>query len=109
MDTRLLLLIFSDDEKEAKEEFKKFHNINEDDKQNEINDMIEYEMCEVISDEDVRKYICEILKINNVREILEFNKEIRNEKLAKLKCLKNISASRLARVIGISRKIVERA
>lgn len=108
IDTRLLLLTFSDDEKEAKEEFKKFHNINANDKQSEINDMIEYEMYEAISDEDVGNYICEILKINNVREILKFNREIRNENLLKLKRLKNIPAAQLARVIGINRKIIER-
>lgn len=109
IDTRLLLSIFSENVEEAKDEFVKFHNASiEDNKQNELNDMIEYEMYEKMSDEEVRKYVCEILEINNVHEILRFNKEIRNENLLKLKCLKNISIRQLARVIGINRKIIER-
>lgn len=109
VDTEFLLSIFSEDEKEAKEEFIKFHNINvEENKQKEINDMIEYEMYEKMSDEEVGKYVCEILQIDNVHEITKFNKDIRNEKLLKVKNLKNISISQLSRTIGISRKIIER-
>lgn len=110
VDTELLLSIFSENIDEAKEEFIKFHNINkEENKQNEINDMIEYEMYEKISDEEVRKYVCEILKISNIHEILQFNKEIRDEQLSKLKQIKKISIRQLSRVIGINRKIIERA
>jgi len=109
VDTKFLLSVFSEDEKEAKEEFIKFHNINvEENKQKEINDMIEYEMYEKMSDEEVGKYVCEILQIDNVHEITKFNKDIRNEKLLKVKNLKNISISQLSRAIGISRKIIER-
>ena len=70
--------------------------------------MIEYEMYEKMSDEEVGKYVCEILQIDNVHEITKFNKDIRNEKLLKVKNLKNISISQLSRAIGISRKIIER-
>ncbi len=109
VDTRLILSIFSENIEEAKEEFVKFHNVNiEENKQKEINDMIEYEMYEKMTDEEVGKYICEILQINSVHEITKFNKDIRNEKLFKIKNLKNISIRQLARVIGISRKIIER-
>lgn len=110
VDTKFLLSIFSENEKEAKEEFKRFHNTNNtEDKQNEINDMIEYEMYEKVLDEDVRKYVCEILQINNVHDILQFNKQTRDDKLSKVKKLKNISIRQLSRVIGINRKIIERA
>lgn len=110
VDTKLLLSIFSEDEKEARQEFKKFHNVDiKGDKQQEIRDIIEYEMDERMTDEEIRKYICEILQIDSVHEILQFNKEIRNEKLSKLKCFRNISVTQLARVIGVHRKIIERA
>lgn len=110
VNTKLLLSIFSENIGEAREEFVRFHNINiEEDNQNELNDMMEYEIYEKISDEEVRKYICKFLEIGNVHEILQFNIEIRNQKLSKLKSLKKISIRQLARVIGINRKIIERA
>lgn len=109
VDTRLLLLTFSDDEKEAKEEFKKFHNINTNDKQSEINNMLEYELCERLTDEELEKCIYDILDIKNIHEISKANTEIRNGLLSQLKCLKNVSTTQLARVIGLNRKMVERA
>lgn len=106
----LLLSIFSKDIEKAKEEFKKFHNINEEkSKQDELNDIFEYEICEKLTDEETRKYICELLDINDVHQILQFNKQIRDEKLVKLKKIKIMNIRQLSRIIGINRKIIERA
>lgn len=110
VDTKLLLSIFSENIKEAKEEFIKFHNINlNESKENEIENMLEYELCERLTDEEVEECICEILNIKYVQEISKTNMEIRNERLSKLKCLKNVSATQLSRVTGINRKMIERA
>lgn len=102
----ILLVIFSEDRKQAKEEFIKFHNINSS---QEIYELIEYEMKEKITDEQLSQYICELLEINNIREILDFNNKKRDEILAKIKEQNKVTCTQLARVIGINRKIIERA
>lgn len=110
INNKLLLSIFAEDFQTAKEEFIKFHNINSDtNKEEKISNIIEYELDERMSDEEIKNYICELLDIQNIREILKYNIEIRNEKLSKLKCFKNTSISQLSRVIGINRKMLERA
>ena len=110
VDTRQLLLIFSEDEEIAKNEFIKFHNINDEiNKEIEIKNIMEFEMCEKLTDREVEKYVCDLLNIENVHEILKYNIEIRNEKLSKLKSLKKVSIVQLSRVIGINRKMIERA
>ena len=110
IDPMILLSIFSENTERAKEEFIKFHNIDADtNKEMKIKNMTEYELCEKLTDEEVGKYICELFNIDNVAEILKYNNEIRNDKLAKLKCFKNVSITQLSRVIGINRKMLERA
>ena len=110
VDTRILLSIFSDNVDVAKSEFIKFHNVDSDRNiEEKIRNIIEYELCEKMTDEEIEKYICEILHIQRVSEILQYSIEIRNEKLSKLRCLKNISVTQLSRVIGINRKMIERA
>lgn len=110
VDTKLLLSIFSQNIEEAKKEFIKFHNMNFDEsKENEIKDMLEYEVYERLTDQQIEKCICEILNMKCIQEISRDNMEIRNEKLSKLKCLKNVSVTQLSRVMGINRKMIERA
>ena len=110
INNKLLLSVFLENIEEAKQEFIKFHNANiNDDKETEIENMIEYELCERLTDDEIEKQICELLDINNVREISKYNTEIRNEKLSKLRCFKNISISQLSRITGINRKMIERA
>ncbi len=110
IENKLLLSVFSKNKENAKEEFIKFHNIDlEKNKQEEIYDMIEYENYGKMLDEEAKKIICEFLEIDNVYEILKFNKETRNQILSKLKSLKVISIRQLSRIIGINRKIIERA
>lgn len=102
----MLLVIFSEDKKLAKEKFVKFHNIISN---QEIYELMEYEMKDKITDEQLAQYICELLEIDNIHEILEFNNKKRNEIIAKVKAQNKITCAQLARVIGINRKIVERA
>lgn len=110
INNKLLLSVFSENIEVAKQEFIRFHNANiNDDKETEIADMMEYELCERLTDDEMKKYICELLNIKSVREISQYNTEIRNEKLSKLKCFKNISISQLSRITGINRKMIERA
>lgn len=110
VDTKLLLSVFSDNLEIAKQEFIKFHNIDSDSsKEEKIKNIFEYELCEKMTDEEIEKHICELLEIQKISDILQYNIDIRNKKLSKLKCLKKISISQLSRVIGINRKMIERA
>ena len=102
---KMLLLVLSEKEKEAKEEFIKFHNIQSS---NEILDLIEYEMKEKITDEELIRYICELVKIDDVYKILDFNKEKRNKIISKIKENPKITSAQISRVTGINRKIIER-
>ena len=47
--------------------------------------------------------------MDNIYQIIELNKKERNKLLAKIKETKEITSVQIARVLGISRKIVERA
>lgn len=106
IDTRFLLSIFSENIEEAKEEFIKFHNIESN---KEIYDFMEYEMQEKITDEQLIKYICDLINVENVYEILKLDTKERNRVLMIIKENKNIKSIQIARVLGINRKIVERA
>lgn len=101
---RMLLLIFSKDKKEAKREFQKFHNI----QSNNIADFIEYEMKEKITDEQALKYICELVGVKNIHEILELDIEKRNQIIVKIKKVTKITNSQISRVLGLNRKVIER-
>ena len=105
VETRKIMSIFGTTEQEAIENFIKFHKSEEDN----VNDYMEYEMVDRITDEQLRKRIEKILEIDNVMEIKKYNTKIRNEKIGKLKEIKGASISQISRVININRKIIERA
>ena len=67
-----LLSVFSNNEIEAKKYFVQFHNINSD---KEIHELLEFEMEEKISDEQLKKYISETLEMDNIYQIIELNKK----------------------------------
>ena len=69
---------------------------------------MEYELNVKFTDDEIRKYICDLLEIKNVYDISKYNAKMRKEQLLKIKCLKKVSISQLARVLGINRKIIER-
>ena len=64
---------------------------------------------EKLTDEHLAKYICEIANVQNVYKILEYNKNSRDEILVKIKQNKKIKNAQIARVLGINKKMVERA
>lgn len=105
---KMLLLLFAEKEDEAIKEFIKFHNIQSS---REPYDLIEYEMKEKITDEQVSKYICELfnMEYEEIRQILNNDIEKRNDILIRCKKIKGVTNRQLARIFGISRKIVDRA
>ena len=100
----MLLSLFANSEKEAIENFKGFHNDNEEN----INDEYEYEIITKFTDEEAKIKIMEVLKLENLEEINNFSVKLRNEKIRKLEDIKGISKAQVARVLGTCNRTIER-
>ena len=96
--------MFAPNKKEAIENFIIFHSY----ETNFINEEVEYECIDRITDEQVKKKVQKILNIENVRMINSYDRKTRNEELQKLKIIKGVSKAQLSRVLGMNRKILER-
>ncbi len=105
--TRQILVLFGNNNEEAIDNFVTFHAVNKEKK--DIKEIIEYEMMEKLSDEQARQYMEQILVLENIQEINQYTIEKRNSYLKKLKNVKGITKVQIARLTGLSRKIVERA
>lgn len=105
VNTKLILSLFSTDKITAIEYFKKFHNDNDE----EINDEFEYEIKTKFTDEETKNKIEKLLKIKDLKEINNFSIKIRDEKIKNLKVLKGIPYVQISRVLGLKKGIVERA
>ncbi len=102
-----ILMLFNNCEQEAVKDFIKFHKINII--QDNINDFMEYEMIEKLNDEQAKQYMIKILELENIQELTNYSVAKRNEYLKKLKGIKGISNVQMARIIGLSAKIIGRA
>lgn len=107
VNTKMILSILGKEKHEAIKNFIAFQNLEKEDIAGEA--MIEYEMLEKLTDEEVKKIMENILKINSIAEIKQLKANVRDEKLKELKVIKKTSRAQIARVIGINKKIVERA
>ena len=102
--SELVLSMFGPNKKEAIENFMIFHSY----EASFINEEVEYECIEKITDEQVKEKIQKILNIEDVRMINSYDRKTRNEELQKLKIIKGASKAQLSRVLGMNRKILER-
>ena len=104
MDSQLILSFFGQDKKQAVQNFIYFH-------QTICNNQKEEQRMEMeqATDEKVEQWIKEELKIEKIEQLQEYNKTIRDKKIAKLVKNSIFPKSQIARVLQISRKIVERA
>ena len=105
IDTKMVLKILGETSQEVIEKFIEIHKL---DKEN-INDYAEFEIINKLNDDEAKERIQKLLNLNNVREIREYNNELRNKKIKELKVIKGISKTQLSRILGINRKIIERA
>lgn len=87
---------------------KKFKEFNLTDIKN-YDDELEYEFINNFTDEDARKIIKQELNISNLKEISNYNIEIRNQYIRSIKRLNGISKSQISRILNLDRKIIERA
>jgi len=105
-DTDFILNMFSDDKWYALEEFKKYNLEHYREKENEV---LEYEFKARLSDEELIKVIQDRFGVKVREDINIYNNEYRNELLKKIKMINGTSLTQIGRVLGINRKIVERA
>ena len=105
IDKKQVLILFGMQEQKAIENFIKFHKINMT--ESEMKDYIEYEMIGRLTDEEAKKYIEEILGIKNIKQIAQYDIEKRKKTLKKLKNIHGISNLQIARITGLSKRMVE--
>ena len=102
--TKILLSLFGNSRDEVIENFKKFHNDNKED----INDEYEYEIITKFTDEEAKIKIKEMLQTEDLKEINNLSVKLRNENIKKLKEIKGLSNTQIARVLGLNRGIIEK-
>ena len=90
---------------EAIKNFMAVHQFQEE----KVNEYTEFEMATKLTDIELAEQIKMYFKIDNVKRIKESNVKIRNEMIRKLKNIKGTTKVQISRVLGINRKIVERA
>lgn len=99
-----ILPMFGQTQKEAIENFIIFHSY----EKKTINEEVEYEIIDKLTDEQAKKKIQEVLNIKDVREIRTYNKKVRDEKIYQLKNIRGTSKAQLSRILGVNRKVIER-
>lgn len=72
-------------------------------------ELLEYEMRNKLTDEEIIYFIKEKMKIDNIQEIQNYKKEYRDEIIRKIKEIQGASQKQIARVLGINLKIIQRA
>lgn len=107
VDNKMILSLLGKTKQEA---IKNFIIIHQNEKEG-INDYIEFEILSKLTDLELKQRIEKILNINNVdiRKIKKYNAQERNKVLKELKIIRGTSKTQIARVLGINRKIIERA
>ncbi len=107
VDTEEIFLMFSPEKKQAKKEFFEFNRKSL--KFQDSIELLEYEMRNKLTDEEVIYFIKEELEIYNIQEIQKYNVKDRDEVIQKIRRIKGVTQPQIARVLGITAKIVEKA
>lgn len=107
IDKKQILLLFNNCEQEAIQNFIQFHKTNID--QDNWDDFMEYEIVKKLDDEQAMLYLKELLELENLQELGNYSVKKRKAYLRKIKCKQGISNAQIARLTGLSAKIIERA
>lgn len=107
IDTQPIMQFFGENAQEAKMNFIKFHDIIIENKY--ASDLLEYEIREKLTDEETKRYIENILGMENISDLKKLEIKQRNNKLKELKKIKGTSMIQIARIVGVSAKMIERA
>ncbi len=109
VDTEEILEMFLPDvdQVQVKKEFMKFNE--KILKFQESKELLEYEMKNKLTDEEVIYFIKEELGIENIQEIQKYNVENRNKTIRKISKMEGIGQTQMERILGISIRIIQRA
>ena len=107
VDKKEILNLFSKYKEEAIKKYIKFNNeiLNLEDS----NEMLEYEIKNMLSDSEVIEWIKRKVKIDNIEEIQSYDKKKRNQYLRKIKEINGCTQNQLSRILGINLRIIQRA
>lgn len=100
-----ILRLFSSYKQKAIKDFIEFHKVNLI--QDNLNDFMEYEIFKRLDDSQAKKFLIEILGVNNIQELISYDLVKRNKYLKKLKGIRGISNAQIARLTGLSKRMVE--
>ena len=107
VDTKEILLMFSSEKERAKEEFLEFNR--KSFKFQDSKELLEYEMRNKLTDEEIIYFIKEELGIYNIQEIQNYNIKSRNEIIQKIKKIQGVTQPQIARILGITVRMVQNA
>lgn len=107
VDTDGILLMFSEEKKQAEKEFLEFNKKSL--KFQDSLELLEYEMRNKLTDEEVIYFIKQELGIYNIQEIQKYNIDYRDEIIQKIRKIQGVTQPQIARVLGIGIKIIQRA
>lgn len=107
VDTEEVLELFLLETKSNKEEFLKFNKKGLEFQSS--SELLEYEMKNRLTDEEVIYFIKQELGIYNIQEIQKYNTNYKNDIIKKVRGIKGITQQQIARVLGINIRIVQRA
>ena len=71
-------------------------------------ELLEYEMRNKLTDEEVIYFIKQKLNIDNIEKIQNYNKKDRNDIIRKLKNTKGITQPQISRILGINIRLVRK-
>lgn len=72
-------------------------------------EFLEYEMRNNLTDEEIIYFIKETIGIDNIQEIQKYEKKHRDEIIGKIKSIKGVSQKQIARVLGTTIRVVQKA
>lgn len=103
-DIDFILSLFGENKEKALYNFIRYNNEFDEKSYLEIELMCDKKL----SDEEAAKYISKVFGLDNVLQINNFNKEIRNSYICKIAKIKGIYIEQIARILGISKRNIAR-
>lgn len=106
VDTKEILSIFSPQNVDVEKQFFEFNRKTV--RFEESVELLEYEMKNKLTDEEVIYFIKKQCGINNIQEIQKYNIQYRNNIIEKIKKIRGVTQKQIARVLGINIRIIQR-
>ena len=99
--------MFSLDNNDAKAQFILFNQENYKFKNSE--ELLEYEMKNNLTDDEIIYFVKEYLKIENIQEIQHYSPNFRDEIICKISKNKEVTQKQISRISGLNIRIIQRA